>query len=115
MFHSIPAMGIAGLLVFLAYDSPSLWLRGYLAVGVMVGFLSHLVLDELCSVNFMGARVSKSAGTALKLYSSSWSATLACYMFLSGLAFVAWVSLDPRALAAPPGRTIHFERSPGAR
>jgi hypothetical protein len=115
MFHSIPAMGISGLLVFLAYDSPSLWLRGYLAVGVMIGFLSHLVLDELCSVDFMGARISKSSGTALKLYSSSWAATLACYMFLSGLIFVAWVSLDPRILGTLPTRAVEVERLGGAR
>ncbi len=115
MFHSLPAMAIAGLLVFLAFDSPSVWLRAYLAVGVMIGFLSHLVLDELCSVDFMGARLSKSAGTALKLYSSSWSATVACYMFLSGLAFVAWVSLDPRNLSLLPGPVIRYEPAPSAR
>ena len=93
MFHSVPAMFIAGLLVFLAYDTPALWLRYYLAGGVMLGFLSHLVLDELYSVDFMGVRVkiSKSAGSALKLYSPSWSATVACYLFLGGLVFAAWI------------------------
>src|SRR5436305_9884601 len=54
MFHSIPAMLIAGLAVFLAYRHPVFELRAYLAVRVMVGFLSHLVLDELCSVDFRG-------------------------------------------------------------
>jgi hypothetical protein len=104
MFHSVPAMLIAGLLVFLSYDSPSRVLRYYLAVGVMLGFLSHLVLDELCSVDFMGGRLrlSKSAGSALKFYSPSWGATVGCYIFLSGLLFVAWVQLDPqRALVSP--------------
>jgi membrane-bound metal-dependent hydrolase YbcI (DUF457 family) len=98
MFHSIPGMLVAGLLVFLSYDSPSRPLRCYLAVGVMLGFLSHLILDELCSVDFMGARlhISKSAGSALKFYSPSWAATVACYMFLSGLLFVAWVHLKPQ-------------------
>src|SRR5205085_2109900 len=87
MFHSVPAMLITGLLVFLSYDTPYRMLRYYLAVGVMLGFLSHLVLDELYSVDFMGLRVriSKSAGSALKFYSPSWAATLACYVFLSGL------------------------------
>jgi membrane-bound metal-dependent hydrolase YbcI (DUF457 family) len=103
MFHSLPAMGIAGLLVFLSYDTPARWQRYYLAVGVMLGFLSHLILDELCSVDFMGIRlkISKSAGSALKFYSPSWSATLACYLFLGGLVFAAWVSLGPHAPLRP--------------
>ena len=109
MFHSIPAMLIAGLLVFLGYDTPATWLRYYLAFGVMLGFLSHLILDELYSVDFMGFRVkiSKSAGSALKLYSPSWSATVACYLFLGGLVFAAWVRLDPHAPGHPT--PSHFD------
>jgi hypothetical protein len=110
MFHSIPAMGIAGLLVFLGFDTPSRGLRYYLAFGVMLGFLSHLVLDELYSVDFMGFRlkISKSAGSALKLYSPSWSATVSCYLFLGGLLFAAWVSLDSHA----SGQLAPAERLP---
>jgi hypothetical protein len=114
MFHSVPAMGIAGLLVFLAYDTPDLWLRYYLAGGVMLGFLSHLVLDELYSVDFMGVRVriSKSAGSALKLYSPSWPATVTCYMLLGGLIFAAWVTLDPRAHGNSSATRIRFTSRP---
>src|SRR4029077_2569920 len=35
IYHSIPAMLIAGLVIFLAYQGPDLFLRGYLAVGTM--------------------------------------------------------------------------------
>src|SRR5262249_47510635 len=68
MFHSVPAMLIAGLFVFLAYQSPSLLIRVYLAGGIMLGFFSHLLLDELCSVDLTGARLrlNKYAGSALK-------------------------------------------------
>lgn len=91
MFHSVPAMLIAGLLVFLAYHHPSTSLRLYLACGVMIGFLSHLVLDELCSVNMagVGIRLNKYAGSALKLGSASWTATLITYALLGGLTYVA--------------------------
>src|ERR1700686_3892675 len=57
MFHSVPAMLIAGLAVFLMHrpDHPivadELHKRCYYAVGTMIGFLSHLVLDELFAVN----------------------------------------------------------------
>ncbi len=57
----------------------------------MLGFLSHLVLDELYSVDFMGLRVrlNKYAGSALKLASRSWPATLTTYVILAGLGFLA--------------------------
>src|SRR6266849_9402064 len=54
MFHSVPAMMIAGLAVYLMYHGPDERTRMFLAAGTMVGFLSHLVLDEIYSVNFMG-------------------------------------------------------------
>jgi membrane-bound metal-dependent hydrolase YbcI (DUF457 family) len=107
MFHSIPAMLIAGLVVFLAYHSENDFTRLALAVGTMLGFLSHLVLDELCSVDFMGVTVTlnKFAGSALKFVSPSWMATLVCYACLAGLGFVAWLDLgSPRDLSALPIR-----------
>jgi hypothetical protein len=97
MFHSIPAILIAGLLVFLAYENsePNSLVRYYLAGGVMLGFLSHLVLDELYSVNFMGVAVklNKYAGSALKFRSPSATATGLTYALLGGLLFLAWSDL----------------------
>src|SRR5436305_6651383 len=95
MYHSIPAMLIAGLTVHLLYANPSLKLRLYLACGVMLGFLSHLVLDELYSVDFTGMRVrlNKYAGSALKFGSPSWSATLTTYAILGLLGYCAWVGV----------------------
>jgi hypothetical protein len=92
MFHSVPAMLIAGLAVFLLDHGSDLKVRLFLAGGVMVGFLSHLVLDEICSVDFMGLKphLKKSAGSALKLASKSWPATLTCYAILAALAFLTW-------------------------
>ena len=81
MYHSIPGMLIAGLIVYLLEANPMRGLRVYLAAGVMLGFLSHLVLDELCSVDFMGVRIrlNKYAGSAFKFMSPSWTASLATY------------------------------------
>jgi hypothetical protein len=90
IFHSLPAMLVAGLAVYLAYDNPNPKLRAYLAGGTMIGFLSHLVLDEMYSVDFLGfkVRLNKYAGSALKLYSPSWVATFACYLLLGVLVFL---------------------------
>src|SRR5947209_17801562 len=53
MFHSVPAMLIAGLAVFLLYHNPDVHYRAYMAGRTMLGFLSHLVLDHLYAVGFM--------------------------------------------------------------
>lgn len=91
IYHSIPALLISGLIVFLVYQSSDVRLRIYLAVGTMLGFLSHLVLDELCSVDFEGGQVALNqfAGSALKLFSPSWTITIAAYALLAGLGYLA--------------------------
>jgi len=93
MFHSVPAMLIAGLAVYLLHHGPDQKTRLYLAGGTMLGFLSHFVLDEIYAVNFMGVRfkLNKYAGSALKLFSPSWAATLATYIILAGMGFAAWM------------------------
>ncbi len=93
MFHSIPAMLVSGLLVYLEYHSPDQRIRMLLAGGVMLGFLSHLVLDEIYSVDFNGVRLKlkSSAGSALKLVSPSWIGTAVCYGLLGGLGFLAYL------------------------
>jgi hypothetical protein len=87
--------------VFLMYHQPDkpivaeeLRERLYLAAGTMIGFLSHLVLDELFAVNLMGVvpKLNQFAGSALKLKSDSWSATLFTYAILCVLGFMAWTS-----------------------
>lgn len=95
MFHSIPAMFIAGLFVYLAYCSPDRTVRGLLAVGMMLGFLSHLVLDEIYSVDFNGlaVKLKSSSGSALKLFSPGVGATTVCYCILGmllSLAYLDW-------------------------
>jgi len=97
MFHSLPAMLIAGLATYLLYPGEDLLLKALLAGGVMLGFLSHLVLDELYSVDFMGLglRLNKYAGSALKLTSKSWPATLTCYALLAALGLLVWRDVNP--------------------
>jgi LexA-binding, inner membrane-associated putative hydrolase len=90
MFHSVPALVIAGLALFLLYDHLRFGTRLYLAGGVMIGFLSHLVLDELFAVDFQGGRVNNKFGTALKFFSPSFVANTFCYFVLFSLAILAW-------------------------
>jgi hypothetical protein len=97
MFHSLPAMLIAGLLVFLVYQSPNARIRLFLSGAVMLGFLSHLVLDELYGVDLLGSKVRlhRHAGSALKLYSPCGPATLATYLLLAALIYATYLELNP--------------------
>lgn len=95
MFHSVPGMLIAGLLVFLLYHNGDIVVRFYFAGGLMLGFLSHLVLDEFYAVDLMGLRIrpNRFAGSALKFFSPSWPATLATYFTLGILGYLTWLDL----------------------
>jgi membrane-bound metal-dependent hydrolase YbcI (DUF457 family) len=90
MFHSIPAMLIAGMLTYLACDVGHVSAKLFKAGGVMLGFFSHLFLDEVYSVEVRGltTRVKSSFGTALKFFGNNPAANMACYslLLLLGLA-----------------------------
>ena len=96
MYHSIPAMLIAGLATFLVWEHPSVEVRAFLAVGTMLGFLSHLVLDELCSVDLNGVipKLNHFSGTAVKFYSPSMSATAFTYLILCGMGYTAYTEVQ---------------------
>lgn len=96
MFHSIPALGITGLIVFLLYDHDNMTVRCYLAAGAMIGFLSHLVLDEIYAVDLSGLvpRLNNFAGSALKLFSPSWTANAFTYAVLALLAATAFKTVE---------------------
>ena len=72
----------------------------------MVGFFSHLLLDEICSVDLKGARVNKAFGTAIKLWAPSAWSTLAMY----GLLELPGLAGDP-AMADGPDRPSTSRRS----
>jgi len=110
MYHSIPGMLIAGLLVYLGYSSPDRGLRMVLAGGVMLGFLSHLILDELYSVDLRGVRIKlkSSAGSALKFFSSSLPATTFCYAVLGALLYLVYLDFRQLPVEAIPVRPGGF-------
>ncbi len=112
MYHSIPAMLIAGLVVYLAYHSPERNLRLLMGVGVMIGFASHLILDEIYSVDFRGAKIvlKSSAGSAVKFSSTSLIATASCYAMLGGLGYLAYKEYLKPPEAEPPPETRHNHR-----
>lgn len=108
MFHSIPALLIASELTFLAYFSDSMAVKCLMAGGVAIGFLSHLLLDELYSVQWSGLRLklNKSAGSAFKLKSSRFIPNVFTYATLMFLTYLTLVDVglvrDPESLPTEP-------------
>ena len=70
MFHSLPAAAIAGQVTFLAFAAEEPLHRYFVSSAVVLGFLTHLVLDEIWSVKLgmFGPKFKKSFGTALKFH-----------------------------------------------
>lgn len=93
MYHSIPAMLIAGELAFLGYKSDQITMKLLMAGGIMVGFFSHLLLDEIYAVEWRGIRVklNKFAGSAIKLTGKSWPANIFAYGLLFMLSYTVWI------------------------
>lgn len=97
IIHSIPYMLLLALgLVYLNYyllgsTATSSWFYG---LFLLVGSLTHLLLDELYSVNILGARMKRSYGTAMKVYQPQ---PPQCYYYL-----LLYVLLAMAVVYAPP-------------
>jgi len=91
MWHSIPACLTCGLLTFLIVSHQDLALRLFKSGAVMLGFLSHLVLDEIWSVSLRSGRlnIKRSMGTALKFWGKESWANFSVYGKLAVCAVLA--------------------------
>lgn len=98
IFHSVPAIVIFGCACFLFAGRRAEDVTYQIAVGLTaaVGYLTHLALDELWSVDFEGRtiRVKKSLGTALKPWGKvAWHNGLA-WGLVAVLGGLVWKGLD---------------------
>ncbi len=110
IFHSIPAALFFGCLTatvaYRFFDSPPIhaWMYG---IFVAFGYLVHLLLDELYSVNLFGMRTRRSLGTALKLYSRK-SPPASIYLYLATIVvFIATPSTTHFMHIIGDGKTYH--------
>lgn len=81
MWHSIPAALIAGLATFMVCASTDFEVRLFKAWAVVLGFVSHLLLDEIFAVNWEGKlpRAKRSFGTAMKFFGNNQLANVMTY------------------------------------
>ncbi|MFZ4732370.1 MAG: metal-dependent hydrolase [Pirellulales bacterium] len=91
MFHSVPAAVIAGLLTYLVAGGDDPLHRYYIAGAVVLGVLSHLVLDEIWSATqgMFGPKFKKGFGTALKFHGGEAWANLLTYVLVVALGGLA--------------------------
>jgi hypothetical protein len=87
-----------------------------MALGAWAGALSHLILDEIWSVDFMGARLKKSAGTALSFWKKkSPYASTAAWLLLLALLLGALFENTWKPLVWPEAtmhKILRVKRSP---
>jgi hypothetical protein len=96
MFHSLPAAVIFGELAFLLASGEDVRLRAYKAGAVVLGYLSHLILDEIYSFQWRHGlpRLKHSFGTALKLFGPSGWTNFSAYAKL--LVLTAVILYEPQ-------------------
>lgn len=89
MVHSVPAalltLFVTTIFSYYVLEKSAFtsWLMGSMA---FFGFIIHLILDELYSVDFMNRRIKRSFGTAFKLYDKKYhgrSLTIISLMFVA--------------------------------
>jgi hypothetical protein len=92
ILHSVPAALLAGLTVtaithyVLSISLPVAWFCGLFLAS---GYLVHLLLDELYSVDVYGRGFKRSFGTAFKFYNPrDWRSTIFVYVLLLGVVMV---------------------------
>lgn len=93
IWHSLMAAGLCALATAaLSYHllAQPAWLAWCHGAAVLLGFIIHLGLDELFSVDLEGARLKRSFGTALKLGDSRRPLSN-LLMLIAMLTLVPWV------------------------
>lgn len=91
MLHSLPTAVVAGEVAYLAFGAEDPVHRYFIASAVVIGFLSHLVLDEIWSVTqgHFGPKHKTGFGTALKCWGKEPWSNLLAYVLVVALGVLA--------------------------
>lgn len=95
IFHSLPAAIICGELVFLLFFHLGWSHRLIIGAIGMIGYLTHLTLDEVYSIEWNKMAAKSSLGSAMDLGSLRKFSTWLAYALLLGLGWVIWYEYDP--------------------
>lgn len=89
IFHSFPVALIFTELGFLVCTTGDLKTRYFKAGAIAIGFLSHLILDEIWSVDFKHFKLKSSFGTACKFWAPCWWSDAIAYALMIGTTVLA--------------------------
>jgi len=82
MFHSIPAGLIFWFgfsLIFYYIFHYNYLISWFFGMFIFLGYITHLILDEIYSVDLSGARIKKSFGTAFKFFNKDYKTVFIFY------------------------------------
>nr|WP_305907818.1 hypothetical protein [Methylomarinum sp. Ch1-1]MDP4520599.1 hypothetical protein [Methylomarinum sp. Ch1-1] len=114
VFHSLLAAFFFGLLTtcgshyILGWNILQSWLNGLFLV---IGFVVHLCLDELFSVDLANGRMKKSFGTAFKLFSYK-NMTASVLLFISVVAL--FIVAPPYSHLLQVWQRLHWVKTEGS-
>ncbi len=110
MFHSIPAAIIAGLITSLVCSCDDSSLRFFKVAAVVLGYVIHLLLDELWAIEWYRGRLrfKNSFGTALKLFGGRWLPNIITYGALLAVGALAYNDPELMQHFAPQIPHQHF-------
>jgi len=107
MWHSIPAAINVALITFLITNYQELGARLFKSGAVFLGFFSHLVLDEIFSINWRTGHSKQSHGTALKFFTVQWPiANVLAYSLLVLLSFTGYQSWREQVVEHTPASDL---------
>ena len=85
IIHSIPMGILFGLITILFLHNIlhlNIIVSYYVGIFIFIGYLTHLILDEIYSVDLAGNKIKKSFGSALKLCSNDKRINLLIYFLI---------------------------------
>ncbi len=88
IIHSIPMAIVFGELTFLLFYDSMLNVRIVFSIACMIGFLTHLIMDEIWSIDLMGGHIKRSFGSAITFSCDSKIKTFFVYFTIIGLGIV---------------------------
>jgi hypothetical protein len=93
LFHSIPAAFFAwALTTYIAsggfhYSPLTSWMLGFF---IWIGYITHLILDEIFAVNLTNAAIKRSWGSAFKFYSPNTHILLNIFLYIAIFVLFWW-------------------------
>lgn len=95
IFHSLPAGIICAEIVFLLFPHVPLANRITIAAIAMLGYVTHLIVDEIYGVDWKKLESKKSSGSALDLGLRHGFSSLLVYFLILVLAGIIWYQYQP--------------------